>query len=243
MNRPPRFAAAAPPDPDGLVFIAGPELHHLRNVMRLRAGAPLTVATPDGAEYAGTLVSCDRGRAVIRIASRCDAPRALPLALAAAIIKGTRMDVLVEKAAELGAAELWPIICARSVVRAAGAERLARWRRLAAAAAKQSLAPRTMEVREPLQFADLIRTAPRDTLRVICAIGAEPLGAVLARTKPAKMLAACGPEGDFTSAERDAAREAGFVEAGLGPNRLRSETAAIAALSIAADFLAAVRAD
>ncbi len=239
MSRPPRFAAAAPPGPDGLVFIAGAELHHLRDVMRLRAGAPLAILTPDGAEYSGTLIGYDRRRAIARTVSRRDAPaHTAPLALAAAIIKGPRMDVLVEKAAELGAAELWPVLCARSVVRAAGSERLARWRRIAAAAAKQSLAERPMEVRAPHEFADLIRTAPRDTLRIICAIGAGPLGTLLARMKPRKILIACGPEGDFTGAERDGARAAGFVEAGLGPNRLRSETAAIAALSIAADFLA-----
>jgi 16S rRNA (uracil1498-N3)-methyltransferase len=241
MSRPPRFTATEPPNSDGIVFIAGAELHHLRDVMRLRAGAPLTITTPDGAEYAGVLAGCDHGRATVRIVSRSNDARAAPLVLAAAIIKGPRMDVLVEKAAELGAAELWPIVCARSVVRSAGAERLARWRRLAAAAAKQSLAPRAMEVREPGQFADLIRDAPRDTLRVIGAIGAEPLGALLARAKPAKILVACGPEGDFDSRERAAARDSGFIEAGLGPNRLRSETAALAALSISGDFLATGR--
>jgi 16S rRNA (uracil1498-N3)-methyltransferase len=244
MSRPPRFAASAPPDHDGLVFVAGTELHHLRDVMRLRAGAPVTVTTPDGAAYAGVLAGYNRDRGSIRIVSRSSDARRAPLVLAAAIIKGPRMDVLVEKAAELGAAELWPIICAHSVARAAGGERLARWRRIAAAAAKQSLAPRALEVREPRQFADLIRDAPRDTLRVICAIGAQPLGMVLARTRPKKILLACGPEGDFDRAERAAARDAGFIEAGLGANRLRSETAAIAALSIAGDFLAgAERAD
>ncbi len=245
MSRPPRFAAAAPPGAEGLAYIAGAELHHLRDVMRLRAGASLAIFTPDGAEYSATLVGYDRRRATVRIAARREAlaPRAR-LVLAAAIVKGPRMDVLVEKAAELGAAELWPILCERSVARAGGSERLARWRRLVAAASKQSLAPHLMELHEPLEFAGLIRNAPRDTLRVICAFGAESFGAMLARMRPRSILVACGPEGDFTSGERDMALAAGFVEAGLGPNRLRSETAAIAALSIAADFLAAAaRAD
>ena len=70
--------------------------------------------------------------------------------LAAAIVKGPRMDFVVEKAAELGASELWPLVCARGLVRAPGTERLARWRRLALSAAKQSQSPAAMEVRPPI---------------------------------------------------------------------------------------------
>ncbi len=237
MNRPPRFNAGTLPGEDALVHVSGAELRHMRDVMRLGEGAAVTVLTPGGAEYAGTIVRYDRGRAVLRVSSRLEGAAPAPLVLAAAIIKGPRMDFLVEKAAELGAAELWPLICARGLIRAPGAERLGRWRRLAAAAAKQSLAPRAMVVREPVSLADLIRTAPRETLRVICTIGAEPMGGVLKRERPRRIIVACGPEGDFDGAEKTAASAAGFVAAGLGSNRLRSETAALAALSLAADWL------
>ena len=91
-----------------------------------------------------------------------------------------------------------------------------------------------MEIRPPLGFADLIRIVPGDTLRVSCAIGGEPLGAVIRRAKPERILIVCGPEGDFDREEQAMAEQAGFVRVGLGPNRLRSETAALAALSIAA---------
>ena len=70
------------------------------------------------------------------------------------------MDFIVEKAAELGASELWPLVCARGLVRSPGAERLARWRRLALAAAKQSQSPSAMDVRAPIGIDDLIRGVP-----------------------------------------------------------------------------------
>ena len=147
------------------------------------------------------------------------------------------MDFVVEKAAELGASELWPIVCARGLVRLPGAERLARWRRLALAAAKQSQSAAAMEVRSPLGVDDMIRGVPPGTLAVICARGGKPLGEVIRRVLPRGILIAVGPEGDFDDEERAKAANAGFVAAGLGPNRLRSETAALAAVSIAAGLL------
>ncbi len=235
MKRPPRFAVSSAAIAGALVHIDGPELHHMRDVMRLGPGAEVALFDERGVEYAGRIRGFEARHAIIELAAASVLEEASArLILAAAIIKGPRMDFLVEKAAELGAAELWPITCARGVVREAGAERLARWRRLATAAAKQSLAPRTLEVRAPLAMEDLIRRGGGGRLCVLLRPGARPLGALLREAGPCTLLLLCGPEGDFTDAELAAARAAGFVEAGLGPRRLRSETAALAALSVAA---------
>jgi len=236
--RPPRFALA-PGALDGRVAqISGNELHHMRDVMRLRPGAEVRLIADDGAEVAGRISRFETDHAVVEITGilKRRPPRAT-IILAAAIIKGPRMDFLVEKAAELGATSLWPLECARAVVRNPGTERLARWRRLALAAAKQSLAAREMEIRPPIAVAEAAREVPKETLAVVCTEGAEPLSAVIRRVRPRAMLIACGPEGDFDSAEYAAMEAAGFVPAGLGPNRLRSETAALAALCIAAGAL------
>jgi len=237
MNRPPRFTIARDSIRGGVARLGGDELHHLRDVMRLKAGARVALIDERGAEYRGVIRSFEARQAVIEVGAtvaRDSARGARTVALGAAIIKGPRMDFLVEKAAELGAAELWPIMSARAVALTPGREKIARWRRLVAAAAKQSLAEFPMEIRPPLSFADLIRIVPGDTLRVSCAIGDEPLGAVIRRAKPERILIVCGPEGDFDPEEQAMAEQAGFVRVGLGPNRLRSETAALAALSIAA---------
>jgi 16S rRNA (uracil1498-N3)-methyltransferase len=235
MNRPPRFALESLPDAEGVAWVTGGELHHMRDVMRLQPGARVTLLGADGVEHQGALVKYERTGAAVRIDSRAAPRAAARIILAVAIIKGPRMDFLVEKAAELGAAELWPLVTARGLVRAPGAERLARWRRLASAAAKQSLAPQPMTVHAPIEFMHLIRAVPPDTLAIICSAGARPLGDILTEAGPRALLLACGPEGDFEPAECEAADASGFVAAGLGPNRLRSETAALAAVSVAAE--------
>ena len=148
------------------------------------------------------------------------------------------MDFLVEKAAELGAAELWPVLCARGVVREVGGERLARWRRLATAAAKQSLAPRPTEVIAPLTLEDLIRRPNGGRLCVVLSAGAPALGAVLREARRRTRCCSCAGRRAISRTRNWASvRSAGFVPAGLGGRRLRSETAALAALSIAAGTL------
>jgi len=233
----PRFTIARVPDASGLVHVEGAELRHMRTVLRLAVDARVSLLDPAGAEHQGVIERYERDRAVIRIESTSPSPARPQIILAAAIIKGPRMDFLVEKAAELGASELWPLVCARGLVRSPGAERLARWGRLALAAAKQSHSPVAMAVRAPVALDDLIRGVAPGTLAVICTQGGEPLAEVIRRVHPRAILIAVGPEGDFDDAERTRLANAGFVAARLGPNRLRSETAALGAVSIAQGML------
>jgi len=250
LSRPPRFTLHHPII-DGIAIVDGAELHHLRDVMRLREGAAVALLAPDNVEHLARIERFETDRAIMRIEKTAPAGATPPLILATAIIKGPRMDFVVEKAAELGVTELWPMLCARSVVRAPGAERIARWQRLATAAAKQSLAPAALVLHEPLQFTDLIETLAKDRLagsvhetpplKMICTMGAEPIASIVRRIKPRGIMIACGPEGDFIEAELELAKGTGFVGAGLGNNRLRSETAAIAAVSIVAALLDELR--
>jgi 16S rRNA (uracil1498-N3)-methyltransferase len=234
MSRRVRFSLSAPPLSDGTAVVTGGELRHLRYVARMREGSEVSLLGPNGVEYAGRIERFEDDRALVRITAQAAAAPRVRLVLAAAVIKGPRMDFMVEKAAELGASELWPVICARGVVRDPGRERLERWRRLALAAAKQSLSPTTMEVRAPMAFADMVRAVPGEALAVVCMMGAQALTALLRARPPHALLIACGPEGDFDESEVAIARGAGFAAASVGPNRLRSETAAMAAVSIAA---------
>lgn len=239
MSRPPRFLIGEDAVAEGVARISGSELHHMRDVMRLGPGNEVTLLDANGVEYAGRISRFEAACAIVELGgSREPGGHGAPaLILAAALIKGPRMDFLVEKAAELGASALWPIACARSVMKNPGMERVTRWRRLAEAAAKQSLAPQIMEIRAPISVAAMAQNVPKETLAVVCTAGAEALGLVLRRSRPRAIILACGPEGGFDDDEAAAMAAAGFVPAGLGRNRLRSETAGLAALAIAAETI------
>jgi 16S rRNA (uracil1498-N3)-methyltransferase len=243
MKHSPRFVIldhAGGYGPARTVRVTGRELHHMRDVMRLGPGAEVTLYGASGLEYTGHIACFERDAALVMLAATPLArERPVPsLILAVGMIKAARMDLLVEKAAELGAAEFWPVLCARSVVREPGPERRERWRRISLAAVKQSLRPDTMVIHEPVDVAAIVRRAPKAALGVTCIDGAQPLSALM-RCKGNDLKAAnpvilaVGPEGDFTAEELTVLRDAGFVAAGLGHNRLRSETAGLAALSIA----------
>ncbi|HKV56088.1 MAG TPA: RsmE family RNA methyltransferase [Candidatus Binataceae bacterium] len=242
MKPPPRFAIGAQAIVGGRARLTGAELHHLRNVMRLAAGAEVILLSGDGTEYTGRVAGFEPDAAIVTIGEANDTDREpVRLILAAALIKGPRMDFLVEKSAELGAAELWPLLCTRCQVRDPGSARLERWQRLALAAAKQSLSPHMMKIRSVRSIADIIPDVPKRALALTCVQDAEPVAAVIRRTAPSALLVACGPEGGFVPDELAAMDAAGFVAAGLGTSRLRSETAALAALSIATGVLDELR--
>jgi 16S rRNA (uracil1498-N3)-methyltransferase len=238
MKRLPRFAIEAPPDSGGIARVGEEETHHMRDVMRLAPGDHVILIDERGTRYEGAVHEFTRSGAMVRILATDPAPSRPSLIVAAAVIKGPRMDIIVEKAAELGASELRPIVCERCVGRAPGAEKVARWRRLAVAASKQSLVAPPMRVGEVQGFTDMIRSVPRNAAALICVQGGEPICNLAARTKPEAVIIATGPEGDFTDHEVESALEAGFIAADLGPNRLRSETAAIAAIAIATRWMA-----
>ena len=119
-STPPRFAISSANVRENEARLAGPELHHLRDVLRLRPGDDVDLVDERGRNFSGRIALINAAAALIRI-ERVQEPRcAPPLILALAIIKGPRMDLAVEKAAELGASEVWPLICARGVVRDPG---------------------------------------------------------------------------------------------------------------------------
>lgn len=248
MKSPPRFVISgesANPGNGDAVRVTGSEFHHMRNVMRLALGSAVVLCGANGREYAGHIVAFQPNAAVITVAAKQhqQATGSPGLILAAGMIKAARMDFLIEKAAELNAAEFWPLMCARSVVREPSSGRRERWRRIALAAAKQSQRSHAMKVHDPVEVDVMAKRVPRTAFSVMCMAGAQPLSAAIhqmdKRLKdcPAIVLAV-GPEGDFTPEEIELMRHAGFVAAGLGSNRLRSETAALAALSIATGIVA-----
>jgi 16S rRNA (uracil1498-N3)-methyltransferase len=235
LSEPPRFVVAGGLSSAQTASVTGADFHHMRRVLRLAPGAAVVLVDGVGTEYRARIKEFNRSFALVEILSRRQNVRLARRTLGVAMIKGWRMDFVVEKAAELGAAEFWPLHCARSVVREAGAERVQRWRRLAVAAAKQCLSPFVMEIIPACSFGQFLEQTRGAELAAICRQGAPPLGILARRHARAAAVVACGPEGDFTGEELESAARAGFVATGLGPYRLRSETAALAALSVLAD--------
>jgi 16S rRNA (uracil1498-N3)-methyltransferase len=214
---------------EGTVEITGDELRHLRT-LRLAPGDEITVFDDTGTEHAVRLVAIDRRAAQARVlrSTRVSRESALDLVLAPAVLKGPRMDVVVEKATELGVRRLAPVLTARCV---ATAEHTARWRRIAVAAAKQSGRTEIPAIDEPAPLAERLR-GPWPGLRLFAWEDATARGWESLPTGAAAAAVLLGPEGGFTTEEAEAIRQAGFQAVSLGPRVLRAETAAIVAAAL-----------
>lgn len=215
------------------------EAHHLGRVLRLGPGATVEAIDGRGRLYVVRLAVLERtggwGTIQARLAPRTESPCAITLA--PAVLKGDRMDWLVQKATELGVARLVPVETARSVVRRseAPAGRAARWARIAREAVKQCGRVVVPAVTAPRGLAEVLaEEAPRHAAAwLFSETGGAPLGEV-ARTARAlpDLLLLVGPEGGFTPAEVALAERAGARVVSLGPRILRAESAAVTAVAL-----------
>jgi 16S rRNA (uracil1498-N3)-methyltransferase len=209
-----------------------PELHYLKDVLRLPAGAAIEVFDGEGAAYGGVLEL----PGLVRLGPRRDvpAPRAR-VHLAFALARGDRADLVVQKATELGAVRLSPFEAARSVVHLdaeRGAERARRWRRIAEEASRQCGRADVPQVDAPAPLRDLLAATPARFVKLLLYEGGgDPIGAAVDRAAPGH-LAIVGPEGGLAPEEVEAALGAGARLVTLGPRVLRFETAAITATAL-----------
>ncbi len=224
-----RYYLAEPLCP-GLVVIDGPEAHHLSTVCRLRAGDTIRLFNGDGTEYPGRVVQVNRKSVEIELAAAEKSQRELPfrLEVAAPLPKGDRTQFLVEKLTELGVTVFTPLACARSVIhpREGKREKLERY---VIEASKQCGRNTLMEVAELADWASWCQPRGDGELRLL----AHPGGTAEVRRLAGPTRIAVGPEGGFTDAEVEFAREHGWQHVGLGPRILRIETAAIVLAALA----------
>lgn len=204
-------------------------LHHLVDVLRLQPGAEVEVFDGRGSCWDATWVGEE-----LRLGARRDAPRPGAVVwLAFALAKGEKVDLVVQKATELGAARLIPFRAERSVMRLEGdkaEERARRWRRIAAEASRQCGRADVPEVLAPVELSRALE-APAGFALLAFHGGGAPLSAVLPPGAPG-FLALTGPEGGFTNREISECLEAGCKLASLGPRVLRAETAALVAAAL-----------
>lgn len=210
----------------GPVELTGPEAHHLATVSRLRPGDALALFNGDGLEYPARVVAVARKAVTLDVLDAVRIDRELPfyLEVAAPIPKGDRGQFLIEKLTELGVTSYVPLSSARSVIHPREGK-LDKLQRYVIEASKQCGRNVLMEVRAVTPWEEYCRTGEEGELRIL----GHPGGAKgPGEARPARVRLAVGPEGGFTDAEVEVAREHGWRPVDLGPRILRIETAALA---------------
>ncbi len=217
--------------------ISDPEqLHHLRDVLRLKKGDEIIIFDSEGSEYLCTIAELNKKQATLNIKTRKTFPSSkLKLAIACAIPKQSKMDDIIDKLTQLGVSTIIPLMTERVVIKmeGTGETRLERWRKIALSAAKQSHR-NTLPFISPITSLKEVLALSKDyQLKLVPTLAGErkTLGDVLARIRPASVLVLIGPEGDFTPQEIQEALQAGFIPVSLGDTVLRVETAAVAVAS------------
>ncbi len=236
----PRFfldmpAPAAYPCP---VRLAGADAVHIAKALRMRTGEALTLCDGRGTDYACEIAGFEDADVLLTILSAAPSRTepSLQVTLYQGYPKGDKLEWIVQKAVELGAAEIVPVVTARSVARpeedpARAARKRERWQKIAAEAAGQCGRGILPSVSAPLSFRELRTRLKGEPAVVFYEGGGEPLS-TLVEPGCSRLSVITGPEGGFAPEEIDALREAGARVATLGPRILRCETAPLAALSI-----------
>jgi len=223
---------------NGHAAIEGEDARHLTRVLRVEPGQRYEISDNRNV-YLAEIVTAHKESVIFQTLEQLGAPE-LPvrIVLCAALIKFDHFEWIVEKATELGVAEIIPVEAARSDkgLDRAAVKRVDRWRKIALEASQQSRRARLPEVSEPVSFAEALARQADHRF----ALDEEPGGVALAHAIPsgvASVALLTGAEGGWTDAERAAFAPAGWTRATLGPLILRAETAAIAALAVVAATL------
>jgi 16S rRNA (uracil1498-N3)-methyltransferase len=229
----------------GSLTLGGSEAHHARDVLRMRAGEKLVLFNGRGHEITAEIVDLGGDEIGLRKLHEAETPPLqCRIVLGQAIPKGKNMDLIVQKAVEIGAAEIAPIISDRTIVQVDSenaAQKQSKWKQIAIEAAKQCGQNWLPRVHAPRKLAELFSALGESfDLQLIGSLqpGARHLKKVLAdyssehQHHPRSVLMLVGPEGDFTPAELALARRYGCQPITLGPIILRVETAAIYCLSM-----------
>ena len=225
-----------------LLHVTGKDVNHIKNVMRLKQGDEISVRTgQDDREYRYGIEEFTDSEVVCRLRFVKEADVELPVKvyIFQGLPKADKMELIIQKAVELGAAEIIPVQMRRCVVKLDGAKKgkkTQRWQAIAESAAKQSRRAVVPLVREPMTMEEAVCFAEQNTdVRLLPYELQEADGStreVMDGIREGSAVSIfIGPEGGFDPAEVELAREAGVVPISLGKRILRTETAAMVALS------------
>ncbi len=224
----------------GPLTLGGQAARHVLKVLRMKPGQPLTLFDGRGGEFPATLLGGARDTLELDVAAGELISRESPLhtRLAIAIPRGERMDIVVQKATELGVSMISPVLTDRSVVRLKGPRaenRRRHWTSVAASACEQCGRNTLPQLEAAQSFAALMLSLDANSPTELRLMPDPAADTALPGTPQAlsAVTMLVGPEGGFTDEEISAAREAGFRTMSLGPRILRTETAAIGLLTLA----------
>ena len=223
------------------IRIEGSDVNHIRNVLRMSPGGQISVSSGDGKDYRCELVRLEESCITAKIMWVQEADVELPsrICLFQGLPKGDKMELIIQKAVELGAAEIVPMVTRRAVVRLdekKAASKQKRWNAIAESAAKQSKRMIVPEVKPVMSFRDAVDYAKSFEKKLIpyeLARGMDETRRIIRGILPGQSVAVfIGPEGGFDEEEIAFAKEAGITPVTLGRRILRTETAGMAVLSV-----------
>lgn len=216
------------------VSLTSTERHYLLHVLRLKAGDQLEVFDGTGTRFPAQLT----GEQKLELGSGIpETPSSRKLILAQALIKGDKMELVIQKATELGVSSIAPFCSLRSVVRLEGTraqERVLRWRKIAQESARQCGRPDIPEVQNIFSFASLLQWAQEESFLLCFLYEKEKEKRLpdIMQNSHKPILLGVGPEGGFDDSEIQMGRENGAQTVSLGQRILRTETAGLAAVTI-----------
>lgn len=206
-------------------------------VRRVQPGDTLLLFDGHGNDWPATVLAMGRSDVRVHVGSPVAVANELPInvTLALGMPANERMDTLVEKATELGVAQIQPLLMERSVLRLSGeraARKQAHWQAIALAACEQCGRARVPQISPVMSLADWLRQPPPGQRWVLSLqAGAGPPAQIDMQANDGPLTTLSGPEGGLNAAEEAAALAAGFVPVALGPRVLRADTAPLAVLA------------
>jgi len=220
--------------PGTVVELPSDTASHLAKVLRARSGDDLILFNGDGREFAGAIEALRGSRVTATVGAGRHVDRESPIAvtLVQCVPRGDRMDFIVQKATELGVARIVPVLSQRSVVRLDGKQsesKAAHWRDVAVSACEQCGRNRLPDIAAPRQLINHLGESTAMGLKLV--LEPELKAPDTAMILGGAVEIAIGPEGGFSPDELEAFRVSGYSRVTLGPRILRTETAAIAAVT------------
>jgi 16S rRNA (uracil1498-N3)-methyltransferase len=235
-ERAPRLFCPGEIPVSGLLELPEQAAHHAVRVLRLVPGDSVRLFNGQGAEWESQIAAVRKGGVSVRVGARRerDVEASLRVLLAQGMSARERMDFTVQKAVELGVAEIQPLETRRSVVRLRqerASRRVDHWRNLAIAACEQCGRNRVPLVHPIATLANWLGALPREATPTRLMLAPEATLSLRELPAPRAVILLAGPEGGLAAEERELAQLCGFRPVRLGPRILRTETVALAAMA------------